>query len=77
MSDKTRCPICRQWYKVVFPESFYDGMVGWPVDSTATTITLDFGKKIGQSTFFKHQLSLTYIDWVGEKFEQTYEKEEN
>lgn len=56
MSDKTRCPMGKQWYKVVFPESFYDGMAGWFVDSTATTITLDFGKKIGQSTFFKHQL---------------------
>ena len=46
----------RKWHKVQFEECFYDDMVGWFVESTDKTITLKFGEKIGQATFYKHQL---------------------
>lgn len=46
----------RKWHKVQFEGCFYDDMVGWFVESTDKTITLKFGEKIGQATFYKHQL---------------------
>lgn len=46
----------KQWYKVVFEESFYDDMVGSVVEEMDRSIRLNFGKYTGEAIFYKDQV---------------------